>query len=322
MERITEKYIKSPLNYTGNKYRILSQIEKYFPEKINKMIDLFCGGATVGINCDVKKTIFVDNNEKVLNLLKFLAEQNFLNFINECESIIQNYSLSYSYKNGYKIYRQQCLNQKDNNGLKDYNHDGFYKLRNDYNSLADKNTDSANVMLYMLMVYGFNNDIRFNSNGNFNLPVGKTDLNKNNVIKIKEYIEKAQQKNISFKCCSFTDKSFSKLLKDVDFVYMDPPYLIGDAVYNSTWDLEMENSLLSFIDSLIERKINFALSNVIRKVGVENEPLVKWCKLNDTKIRIEQIDYHYRSASYHKKARNAHEEEVLIFNKRYSNENQ
>lgn len=39
--------IKSPLNYTGNKYRIMDQIRKYFPENIECMIDLFCGGSNL-----------------------------------------------------------------------------------------------------------------------------------------------------------------------------------------------------------------------------------------------------------------------------------
>lgn len=69
-----------------------------------------------------------------------------------------------------------CNDANANNGLKDYNSKGFYKMRADYNALQDKNTDEANTLLYMLMVYAFNNDIRFNSEGHFNLPVGKTDL--------------------------------------------------------------------------------------------------------------------------------------------------
>ena len=40
-------------------------------------------------------------------------------------------------------------------------------------------------MLYVLVLYGFNNDMRFNSNNEFNLPVGKTDLNKSNLRKIR-----------------------------------------------------------------------------------------------------------------------------------------
>lgn len=38
------EFIKSPLNYTGNKYRILKQIVPFFPKKINfaKYEAVFC----------------------------------------------------------------------------------------------------------------------------------------------------------------------------------------------------------------------------------------------------------------------------------------
>lgn len=57
----------------------------------------------------------------------------------------------------------------------------------------------------MLMVYAFNNDIRFNSEGHFNLPVGKTDLNKMNINKIQEYIERINTIETEFICASFMD---------------------------------------------------------------------------------------------------------------------
>ena len=40
-------YIKSCLNYTGGKYKLLNQILPLFPQDIDKFIDLFCGGASV-----------------------------------------------------------------------------------------------------------------------------------------------------------------------------------------------------------------------------------------------------------------------------------
>lgn len=286
------------------------------------MIDLFCGGATVGINVDAQKVIFVDNNERVLNLLKFLSNQDSNGFISKCDKIIEEYFLSNSHRNGYQIYRAKCFNQSDNNGLKDFNSAGFYKLRADYNKLDNKNSEKANIMLYILMVYGFNNDIRFNSAGEYNLPIGKTDFNNNNVKKVREYIERTKSMDAEFLCASFNDKKLMMLLNQVDFVYMDPPYLIGNAVYNSGWDDATEHALLGFIDALIERKINFALSNVISKVDKINEPLSNWCHKNVSKIDVIHVDYNYRSASYNKITRNAKEDEVLIVNKRYRNENQ
>lgn len=311
------KLVKSPLNYTGNKYRIMEQINKYFPKKIDCMVDLFCGGATVGLNTNAKKVIFVDNNEKVINLLIFLSKQDFEDFIRKCESQIKKYNLSYSYKFGYKFYRNQCKDTNANNGLKDYNSKGFYQMREDYNALTDKNTDHANVLLYLLMVYAFNNDIRFNSDGYFNLPVGKTDLNKMNVDKIRDYIERIQSIEAQFICASFEDLDKLGIISQADFVYMDPPYLIGNAVYNAGWGSLQEYALLDFIDTLIDEKIEFALSNVLQKVGRTNEPLAYWCHKNSSMVTINNIEYHYRGASYHKTDRNAREQEVLITNKRY-----
>lgn len=305
-------YIKSPLNYTGNKYRILSQITKEFPSNINIMVDLFCGGATVGLNVDCKEVYFVDSNERVINLLKFLSEQNFEKLMSLFENEITNYHLSFSYKYGYSTYRKQCSNIKDNNGLKDYNSVGFYAMRERYNSLSDKNSIEGNTLLYLLMLYGFNNDIRFNKKGEFNLPVGKTDLNKLNVEKIKNYIKRCNSIKAHFLCGSFEDENIKKLVKSADFIYMDPPYLITSAVYNTDWNNCSEEKLLSFISELNENHIPFALSNVIKKVDRRNEQLFLWCEKNKKNIKITNINYHYRSSSYHKTNRNSNEEEILV----------
>ena len=310
-------FIKSPLNYTGNKYRIMEQISKYFPKEINCMVDLFCGGATVGLNTNAKKIIFVDNNIRVINLLIYLAKQELNEFLKNCEDVITKYDLSFSYKNGYKIYRDNCKNKNDNNGLKDYNSKGYYKLREDYNNLADKNNDEANLKLYLLMVYAFNNDIRFNSDGEFNLPVGKTDLNKNNVNKIRDYIARTKEIDYEFVCMNFTDKEFEKLISDADFIYMDPPYLISNAVYNSSWNEQNEYKLLDFIEKLLNKKVSFALSNVMSKVGKTNEPLSYWCYKNSEFIDVKDIEYNYRSSSYNKNNRDSKEREVLVVNKEY-----
>lgn len=314
-------FIKSPLNYTGNKYRILNQIIPKFPNKVNTMIDLFCGGATVGLNCMADKIIFVDSNIHVINLLKFLSTVSFEEIMITFEKIIKKYNLSYSYKFGYKKYRECCANLKDNNGLKEYNINGFNRLKEDYNALKDKNTKKANSYLYILMVYGFNNDIRFNSEGLFNLPVGKTDLNKMNVEKIKSFIDRIKHIDCEFRCVDFCEPKFYSLLKDVDFVYMDPPYLLGDAVYNTMWNVEREHKLLDLIDYLMNKKINFALSNVSEKGDRKNEPLYYWCHKNEKLVNVFDINYNYRSANYHKKNRNAVEREILITNKEYIDAN-
>ena len=304
-------YIKSPLNYTGNKYRILPQLEKYFPKDVDVFVDLFCGGATVGFNVKAKKVILIDSNQRIINLLKFLAETNIEEIISKIEKTIQEYNLSYSYKYTYKKYREEGY-VIGNNGLKKYNEEGFYKLRTDYNNLKNKNTVKANVMLYTLMVYGFNNDIRFNNNGEFNLPVGKTDFNKNNYDKLVAYNNRAKETTYEYICADFRSDKVKDILFKANFVYCDPPYLITTAVYNENdgWNCKKEEELLSLLSELNKRKIPFALSNVLKTNLRTNTQLDEW--INNNHFDVHKINYHYKSSSYNKKNRDRNEQEIVV----------
>ena len=48
-------YIKSPLNYTGGKYKILKPVLGAFPRQIGSFVDLFAGGFNVGINVEADR---------------------------------------------------------------------------------------------------------------------------------------------------------------------------------------------------------------------------------------------------------------------------
>lgn len=309
-------HVKSPLNYTGNKYRILSQIKPHFPKQIKTMVDLFCGGATVGLNTPCENVIFIDSNPYVINLLQYLAQCNFNSLLSRLEHLINHYHLSYSAQNTYSYYFNQQEVENRNNGLKSYNQQGYYQLREDYNNNADKTTEEANLLLYLLIVYGFNNDIRFSNDNRFNLPIGKTDLNKNNIRKLREFIERVQSIKAEFICGDFRQQHIHATILQADFVYMDPPYLITDAVYNESgrWNNIAENDLLHLIDELIANRTDFALSNVLEKGNIVNTPLTEWLQAHRNETQIIDIDYHYRGAYYNKKVR-AGEREVLIIPK-------
>lgn len=304
-------FIKSPLNYTGNKYRILPQITKYFPKHTEVFVDLFCGGATVGFNVNADLVILIDNNPRVINLLKFLAEKDIKIIIPKIEKLIEKYNLSYSYKYTYKRYREEGY-VEGNNGLKKYNYKGFYQLREDYNKLMNKDTDKANIMLYTLMIYAFNNDIRFNSDGDFNLPVGKTDFNKNNYNKLIAYNNRAKETKFEFVCGDFRSREVTDILKKATFVYCDPPYLITTAVYNENdgWNCKDEEDLLKLLNRLNKKSIPFALSNVLKTKLKTNTQLESWIDKNN--YNVHKINYHYKSSSYNKKNRDREEQEILV----------
>lgn len=49
-----------------------------------------------------------------------------------------------------------------------------------------------------MIVYSFNNQIRFNSKGEFNLPVGKRDFNQRMESKLIDFIDTIKNKTHSF----------------------------------------------------------------------------------------------------------------------------
>lgn len=309
-----DKYIKTPLNYTGNKFKLLSQIHPYFPKKINIMVDLFCGGTTVGLNTKCEEVYFVDNDPKVIGLLTFFNSQTFEYLLTNLEILIDEYKLSNTYRNGMSFYKKQINDKNKNNGLKNFNKSGFYKLRNDYNVLKNKRTKKAYLMLYLLLLYGFNNDLRFNSKGEFNLPVGKTDFNQTNVLKLKKYLKKIKTIKAHYICAEFDSKKVKNIIDRADFIYMDPPYLITNATYNESqkWNNNCEHRLLNLMEYLLSNNKQFILSNVLSKKDKMNEPLFYWTQKNKNSVKIHHMNYSYRSASYNKKNREGKEDEVIV----------
>lgn len=52
-----EELVKSPLNYSGNKYKLLPQILSLFPNDIDTFYDLCGGSGTVLMNVKANKYI-------------------------------------------------------------------------------------------------------------------------------------------------------------------------------------------------------------------------------------------------------------------------
>ena len=299
--------IQSPLNYTGGKYKLLPQILPLFPQGINCFVDLFCGGCNVGINVDSNSVVYNDIDEHLFylfNTFKNLDKEVTFELIFK---IIKDYDLSLVCENGYDYY-----NCDSGSGVGPYNKERFLKLRNDFNHQKQEDYYYY-LMLYVLIVYAFNNQIRFNAKGEYNLPVGKRDFNKKMQSKLSDFIDRLQRQDCRFTCVSFTDFDVSALTNR-DFVYVDPPYLITCATYNEQdgWNEDHEKELLHFLDELNSKGIRFALSNVLRSKGKENTILIEW--LSNNKYKTHHLDYGYSNSNYQTKNKQTKSEEVLITN--------
>lgn len=278
-------YHKSPLNYVGGKYKLLSQLFKHFPTNINTFVDLFCGGLDVSLNisshANVKSIIANDFSYPIIDLLTYYKSTDPDTIINSIESLIKYYNLSMTNKEGYLA------------------------LRHSYNE------NPSPEKLATLISYAFSNNARFNKKFKFNSAFGMnrsyfTPPIKENTIKISKLLSNLP---ISFTSNCFTKFDFDSLSSD-DFVYCDPPYHLTDAPCNRFWNETLDNQLLNQLDSLHDNNIRFALSGVLENKGIANTKLSGWA----SKYTIHHLNISYNNACYAIKDKSHNTDEVLITN--------
>ena len=278
---MTNEFLKAPMNYTGNKFKLLSQIIPLFPNNINTFVDLFCGSSTVSLNVNANNIIC-----KYLITNLQLSDKSIV--LKEIETIINEFDL-YNYENS-----------------------GYYLLRGRYNKYKHP------LDLYVLSCFSFNFQIRFNKRGEFNTPSGKSRSSYTSVLagNLGKFIDKIKNTNITYMNNDFRSFGIS-LLGENDCVYCDPPYLISNAVYNEKNRLgngygeTEEIELLNLLDKLNSMGVRFALSNVLYHKGLENTLLINWSK----KYNGHYLDKNYSTCNYQLKGRDkAKTVEVLVTN--------
>lgn len=253
--------IKSPLNYTGSKYSILNEITKVLPKHISTFIDIMGGAFNVGVNVVAEKVIYNEFLPHTFNIIKTLLNEDSSYVINKVETIINNFKLEKSNKENYIL------------------------LRNDYNNTKDI------YKLFVLHMYCFQNQMRFNGKLEFNSPVGNCSYNSTLTERIQKFIPRTI--NYELFNLSYKDLDITHLDKDSVF-YFDPPYFITNATYNDGkrgfigWNADEETKLLEYITFLHENGFKFILSNVIYHNENTNYILAEWVKTH--KFNVVNID--------------------------------
>ena len=299
--------IPSALNYTGGKYKLLPQILPLFPENVDQAVDLFCGGCNVGINLNCSKVWFNDANGYLIGLLNTLKQMPSEAVFSWMFEAIDRYGLSLVSRNGYEYYG--C---ESSTGLGSYNAEGYYRLREDFNNRKNRDNEYY-LMLYLLIVYAFNNQLRFNRKGEFNLPVGKRDFNIKMQEKLAGFLDRLKSGDYRFTSGDFRNVELDGFTGQ-SFFYADPPYLITCATYNEQggWTEEDARDLLEYLEELDRRGIRFALSNVLQSKGKRNDILSDWIERNPRFTAV-RLSYDYSNSSYHTQ-RSDVTEEVLVVN--------
>lgn len=262
---------QSPLNYTGNKYLVIDQIIDKIPADSKTFVDVFGGGFNVGINVKAESIVYNDINHFVVSLMMSFREIDTYEYIKYIRRIEKKFNLSKDSSEGYLL-------------LRDY-----------YNSKPWSERDPR--ILFVLTMYGFNQQIRFNKNYEFNNPVGIRWFNDRMLEKFISFSRKIKEQNVLF-----YNLDFSELLKaknfDEAFYYFDPPYLLTTGSYNDGkrgfkgWDKCLEKEFFEMIVDSSFRDL-WLLSYVIEHKGEFNEYFVSWLQRTGFEfIEIENVRGH------------------------------
>lgn len=263
---------RSPMFYVGDKYKLMPQLTKFFPDNIDKYIEPFVGGGSSFLNTSAKVYLVNDIDKNIIDLHKYL-----MSFADKPEALyselfdtIEKYGLSCSYKG---IVVPDSLKKKYvKTYYSHYNKVAYNKLKADYNA------NNCVSLLYLLLIYGFNHMIRFNSAGMFNLPVGNVDFNKNVYNAIEMYLKFVSQNKVKFHNMDYIKFVENISIGKDDFVYLDPPYLNSDSEYNKLWNKEEEIRLLKFLDKLDSDGVRFGITNLVNHKGKRNDLFIEWSK--------------------------------------------
>ncbi|MEW7756381.1 DNA adenine methylase [Staphylococcus aureus] len=262
IEKKDKPLYESPLNYIGSKYKYLNQIEPLIPKNIKKFYDIFGGGYNLGINVNAKENIYNDFNHLVTGLIKSFQDYDTYSYIRFIRKVEKKFD------------------------LKPANKEGYLKARKYYNQLPDSKKDPR--FLYSIILYGFQQQIRFNSKYEFNNPVGMRWFNDKVLEKFISFSRYIKSGNHSFRSKDYTD-----LIDEIDsdsFVYLDPPYRFTLGSYNDGkrgfkgWSNREEQELQKFCEDLNEKGIKFMLSYVLKHKEEYNIDMDFWAMWNKFKI--------------------------------------
>lgn len=294
-------YIKSPIFYMGNKYRLLPQLLPLFPSNIDTFYDLFGGSGCMSGNVKANRIVYNEINENIVELYKLFLKYTPEEIDNRIKGYIKEYDLN---TEGTDV----SQNNPDIKEIRDYYANKYLEFRKAYNE-----SERDYLMLYTLTFYSFSNLIRFNQKSDFNMPYGNRCYCEKHYNQIKDWCNVVRNRDIDIKQENAFDILQNTIFDKNDFIYLDPPYSNTLAIYNEKrafggWGVEDDYRLFEILEKLDKCGIKWGLSNVFKNKDYTNEHLIKWCEKNGWNVH--HLDLQYASLG----KGNANSDEVYICN--------
>ena len=151
------------------------------------------------------------------------------------------------------------------------------ETKEDYDKMRALFNDKKDDMLFMCCLSCCtNNLIRFNLSGGFNQTWGQRKFNGSMEAKLRDFRSRIENKKIEFHVGDFQQIDTTGRV-----LFVDPPYLISSAGYNTSWTADDEKRLYAFLKGK-----DFVLTNFLFRGDIHNTILEEFIKDNNLNVKV------------------------------------
>ena len=227
--------MKPMIKYRGGKSKEIKFFQDFFPSYYNRYIEPFVGGSAVYFHLEPQNAIINDLNDKLINFYCGVRN-NYLAFRKEVDNLSKTYMDN---QKEYEVLKEQSANEY----IENKNEALYYSLRDMYNNKTQK-AFLDETLYYFINKTAYSGMIRFNANGEYNVPFGRYKNFNSHIItdNHNELLKKAI-------ICNKDYADIFSMSNSDDFIFLDPPYDCvftdyGNAVNNSDFS-EYEHQKLA-----------------------------------------------------------------------------
>lgn len=211
------------LKYRGGKSREIIKFEQYIPHNFDTYIEPFFGGGAVYFHLEPQSAIINDINEKLISF--------YLNVRNDFDIMrVQLDYLQSIYEANQRRFRE--LKGDTSERVENRNEELYYSIRDMYNGKIPS-VYLEGVLYYFINKTAYSGMIRYNQNGEYNVPFGHYP-NFNTKIITDEHsalLQRAQIHHLDY-------AEIFQMATANDFMFLDPPY---DCIFNDYGNIDMMN---------------------------------------------------------------------------------
>lgn len=212
------------LKYRGGKSREIPLFQKYIPASFSSYIEPFLGGGAVFFHLEPEQAIINDVNSRLITFYE-CVRNHYDDMRTELDLIQDLYERNQA---DYKVRKALAPDER----VPNVNEALYYRIRDMYNGKIPAEYLDG-VLYFFINKTAYSGMIRFNNNGEYNVPFGRYP-NLNTKLITQEHSQLLQRAEVLQEDYSIV---FDRAQAD-DFMFLDPPY---DCVFNDYGNIDMMN---------------------------------------------------------------------------------